>query len=1003
MNALLKRCLPATLLATSLAASIAATTAMAATTVCDSNNGAGYPITDGGITNLSIPFNFGDIAELYDVNVSTDITHTWVGDLTVSVTSPESGTSVLLFERPGTTAGDTAPNDSGPYGCNQNDINATFDDESANPRIENEPCVGPAPVFSGDYQPHNSAPNNLSAWDGENPNGNWGFRLSDSANQDTGTLNEVCLTVAYAAVTFDKWVSSNAACSDTIDSIAVAPGTDVYYCYTVLNPSTETFTINPGGWTDDQGHNLSALERTYAQSDSFTYVEGPIVAGSAALPVGTTVNNATVTGAFATPNFTGSLTTPETATVVVADPVFDASTHSFVDLNGGSANPGDVIEYTITINETAGIYTPNVQVTELVDANLTNVTITSLPASATNNSVGNNLDISGITVPANGSVTIVLQASIVAGAQPGTNINNTATINHAASGVSFDAVAPTLVVSAPDFTTSTKVEQDVNGGAPLPGDVIRYTITINETGGIAAGSVTVTDAVDANLTNVSIISIPAGAVDNTVGNNIDISNIAIAANGSATIVFDASIAISASIGTSINNTAVITDTASGVSFSATAGGIVVSSTPASGAKQLYLDNLNGSRDLTRVAPAADTNSGNFGGGASITVDQTPVFQRGFTITGGSTVDAQIWMRRRGGGGARTAQLQLYNGNTGALIGSNSQTWNAFGWQQINFSINIPTDVNFAANDFVRIVITNTSSNNRNIQVRTLRNGLNSQLQLTTATVINVDAINIFDAAYPSTTQYPSYVPGSTVYIRASVSDPFGNADITGASVTITDPTTAVQLNNAAMTSVATPDGATRVYELAYTLPATPDGFWTVSVTANEGNEGAISHTASSAMIVGAANISINKTSAVISDPVNASNPKAIPGAIIEYTVNVSNSGFGYADDGSIVLTDPIDASTTLFLGSPADPAQFSDGPTPSGLSYNFISLSSTTDDIAFSNNGGSSFITPSVDASGFDITAPPINFIRINPKGSLRGSDGVSNPSFTMRFRVRVK
>lgn len=999
MKPRLKSLLASILLGASLSASLPA---IAADTVCDDNGGAGYPITDGGVTNLSIPFNFGDISRLHDVNVTTDITHTWVGDLTVRVTSPESGTQITMFERPGTAAGDTAPADSGPYGCNGNDINVTFDDESPNPRIENAACTATVPVFSGTAQAHNAAPNNLSAWDGESPNGNWGFRLSDSANQDTGTLNQVCLTVAYAAVTFDKWVSSNASCSDTIDSIAVAPGTDVYFCYSVENPSTETFTINVGDWSDDQGHDLSALERTYNQNDIFTYVDGPIVAGSAGLPVGTTVNNASVTGTFATPNFNGTLTTPELATAVVADPVFNTSTKTVVDLNGGAADPGDVLQYTITINESAGIFTPNVQLTDVVDANLNTINITTLPAGATDNTVGNNIDISGITVPASGSVTVVFEATIAGTTAPGTNIDNTATISHAASAVSADAIAPRVVVSAPALNTSTKLELDVDGAPALAGDLIRYTITINETGGNPATNVTVTDTVDANLVGLNIVSIPAGAVDNTVGNNIDISNISVAASGSATIVFEANIAGTANPGTNIDNTATIVDLASGVSASPAAGTIIVGSTPTSGVKQLYLDNLNGSQDLTRVAPGGNTTSGNIGGGASITIDQTPVFQAPFTISGGGNATSQIWIRRRGGGGARTAQLQLFNGNTGALIGTNSQTWNAGGWQLLTFPVPIATDQNFAANDFVRIVVSNTSANNRNIQLSTLRGGTNSQLQMQSSTVINVDAIGVYDAAYPSTTQYPSYTPGSTVFVRATVSDPFGNADITSANITITDPTPTVQVNNVAMTSVATPSGAIRVYEFQYTIPATPDGFWGLSITANEGNEGTVSHNATSTMIVGTANISISKSSTVVSDPINAVNPKAIPGAIVEYVINVDNSGFGYADNNSIILTDPLDVNTRFFFGSPVDPAQFTNGVTPSGLSYNFIGLSSTTDDIAFSNNGGSTFITPSVDGSGFDTTVPPINFIRINPKGSLRGTDGVNNPSFNMRFRLRV-
>jgi len=213
----------------------------------------------------------------------------------------------------------------------------------------------------------------------------------------------------------------------------------------------------------------------------------------------------------------------------------------------------------------------------------------------------------------------------------------------------------------------------------------------------------------------------------------------------------------------------------------------------------------------------------------------------------------------------------------------------------------------------------------------------------------------------------------------------------------------VLVNTAAMTSVATPTGDTRVLEYQYTIPATPDGFWDVSITANEGTEGTVSHTASSPMIVGTANIVIGKTSTVISDPINASNPKAIPNAIVEYTIEVTNTGFGYADAGTISITDPIDTSkTTLVLGNPANPATFAQGPTNSGLTFSFVTLGDTGDDIAFSDDGCGTFVTPSADGAGFDISAPPIDCIEFNPKGELRGSDGVNNPSFTIKFQLRV-
>ena len=984
----LKHCLAGCLFAVSLSAN-------GAETVCNNNGGAGWPIPISSTTNISIPYQFGDISVAHDVDVDVDITKHYVGDLTARVTSPQ-GTTVLLFERPGTTLGETVA--SAPWGCNQDDISVIFDDEAATgTNIENV-CGTGIPSISGTYLPHNASPNDLSAIDGEDPTGNWAFQLVHIAPFDPGTLNEVCITASFAAVTFDKWVSSNSSCSDQIDTLNVARGTNVYYCYVANNPGSETFSINAGNATDSLGHNISALETTYNPTNTQAVIVGPVVAGSAQLPyLATTVNNAQVTASFATANFSGTLVTGESANVTVGDPVINASTITVLDVNGGTAEPGDVLRYTITINESAGFLTSNVSLSDVVDANLSGVSITTLPAGATNGTAGNNVSITGITLSANGSAVIQFEATIAAATPVGTNINNSATITHAPSSLSFDAVAPTVIVSAPNLSTSTKTVLDVNGGAALQGDLIRYTITINETGGNPATNVSVSDVVDANLINVTVTGLPPGAVDSSSGNTISISNISVPANGSATVVFDANISGTAPTGTNINNTATLTDVST-ISASPSAPTLVVGSLPASGIKQLYFTALNATPNLTRAVPGVTTSSGLIGVGNTFTLNQGITFQKAFSITGGSTVNIRANIRRRSGGGARTVRADLYRGAT--LIGSNTQSWNAGNYQYLTFPIAIAANQNFVAGEAVRIVFTNLVTNN--IQFTGISGGNISQVQMQTGTVVNVDAINVFAAAYPSTTQYQSYTPGSTVYIRSTVSDPFGNADITAARITITDTTPTVRVNNVAMTSVATPAGATRLYEYTYVIPAVPQGFWNLSVIANEGTEGTVSHTSQSTMIVGTTSININKSSAVISDPVNATNPKAIPNAIIEYTVNVNNSGFGYADNGSMVITDPLPAGMTLFLGSPANPAQFTDGTISSGLSYTFTSLASTTDDIAFSNNLGSSFITPSVDGAGFDVTVPPINYIRINPKGAFRGSNGVNNPSFTLKFRLRV-
>ncbi|MGQ0430758.1 MAG: hypothetical protein ACT4UQ_12570 [Gammaproteobacteria bacterium] len=61
-------------------------------------------------------------------------------------------------------------------------------------------------------------------------------------------------------------------------------------------------------------------------------------------------------------------------------------------------------------------------------------------------------------------------------------------------------------------------------------------------------------------------------------------------------------------------------------------------------------------------------------------------------------------------------------------------------------------------------------------------------------------------------------------------------------------------------------------------------------------------------------LTVIKSQTVISDPFNgAVNPKAIPGAVIEYCVDINNTGASQAD--AIVMTDAIPANTTYDPGT----------------------------------------------------------------------------------------
>jgi hypothetical protein len=151
-----------------------------------------------------------------------------------------------------------------------------------------------------------------------------------------------------------------------------------------------------------------------------------------------------------------------------------------------------------------------------------------------------------------------------------------------------------------------------------------------------------------------------------------------------------------------------------------------------------------------------------------------------------------------------------------------------------------------------------------------------------------------------------------------------------------------------------------------------------------------------------------KSSQVLSDPINgATNPKRIPGAAVRYDVNVTNTGVGTVNSNTLFIYDAIPANTDLYVtdidGVGSGPVSFSNGSLTSNLTYTFSSLASTTDDVAFSNDGGSTWTyTPVANANGVD---PNVTNLRVNPKGTFAGdpTPGAPSPSCTASFRIRIE
>jgi uncharacterized repeat protein (TIGR01451 family) len=140
-------------------------------------------------------------------------------------------------------------------------------------------------------------------------------------------------------------------------------------------------------------------------------------------------------------------------------------------------------------------------------------------------------------------------------------------------------------------------------------------------------------------------------------------------------------------------------------------------------------------------------------------------------------------------------------------------------------------------------------------------------------------------------------------------------------------------------------------------------------------------------------ITVTKFSAVLSDPVNdTTNPKRIPGAVIEYSITTTNTGNASPDAGTVIATDPIDSTALAFHVSTG--VTFTDGATGSGLSLGAVTYSSTPAPGPYVYS-----YTPVPDADGYDGN---ITSVRAATTGSF-AFGGAPPPSFTLKFRVKIK
>ena len=600
------------------------------------------------------------------------------------------------------------------------------------------------------------------------------------------------------------------------------------------------------------------------------------------------------------------------------------------------------------------------------------------------------------------------------------SVNHTVTVSspsfdfNAANNTATDATT----VVFPNLSTSTKSVVDLNGGEAQPGDTLRYTVTLIESAGFPSAGVSVTDHIPANTTFSTVVSIPAGATSTFTpapgGNNnkgiLTVTGITVPASSTRTVIFDVTVD-NVSPGALVNNQATVTNP-NGPDATPSAPTITVlpSFIPGPGAtKQLYL--WSNPVRLTRTQPSGTHAPITINNNASQTFTMNVPLQAALTLNN-TNFGVTLLMARSGSSSNNnrtvTVTLRKTIGAVTTDVATASQTISPMAATATAYTFTLTPTGTLAipANATFSLVVANSSGANRGVDLTPYTGGQFSRVDLNSATIINVNSIQTWNAAYSGGAQQGTYYPGATVFVRATVSDPFGSFDISSANIWITDAgtPTGTPVTNQPMTQVGATCNSTSsavcVYEYQYVLPSTPTpalGTWNIRVRGNEGVEGVFDEGLDSFVVAyPQPSITMVKSSTIYSSPVPG-NLKRIPQSVVQYDITVTNSGPGTVDAGTLIITDPIPAKSAMYVSTSGGPPVVfvnGSGTAVSGLTYNYPA------NVQYSSTGPSGpwGYPPVPDANGFD---PLVRAIRIQPSGTMNAA-GAGNPTFTIQFRVRI-
>jgi uncharacterized repeat protein (TIGR01451 family) len=619
-------------------------------------------------------------------------------------------------------------------------------------------------------------------------------------------------------------------------------------------------------------------------------------------------------------------------------------------VGGGPAIPGATLDYVVTARNIAAVPAQSVVITDDIDTSR----LTYVSGSATMDGSTSGVSVTGSTITANYSagngplgtnegVVLRFRAVLNAGLADGTTVSNTGVVSWNNPTQTASATASIVVVNTPGnppvLYSEKRVSLLVDLGSPGivdPGDTLRYTITVQNSGASAATGVVVTDGVPANTTYVAdstrLNGSPVGQPDGGVSPLASGINVNTIASGTtATLQFDLRVNGGTPAGTLISNQAVVRSTelpdqltdgdgnpATGPEPTVVAVGdgqqvsITKQVTVAGGGAAIpgatldYVVNVRniGAMPALSVVITDDVDASSLayvGGSATMNGSTSGVSVTGSTITadysavnGALGPSAGVVLRFRAVLNANLAQGTVV-ANTGVVAWNNpTETASASAWivvgsipgnppslyseKRVALSVDLGTPGIVDPGDTLRYTITVQNSGG------TLATG-----------------VALTDAVPANTT----YVADSTRLNGSPVGQPDGGVSplASGINVNTIAPGTTATLQFDLRVNGGTPAGTLISNQAVVRSTELPN-----VLTDGDGNPA--TGPEPTVIAVGAGQqVSITKQVTV------AGGGAAIPGATLDYVVNVRNIGAMPAL--SVVITDDIDASRLAYLSGSA--------------------------------------------------------------------------------------